>query len=735
MEKALRTLKQYFGYDHFRDGQEKIISNILKGHDTLGIMPTGGGKSICFQIPALLFPGITIVVSPLISLMKDQVDSLNSLGISASFINSSLSQRETYDRIRAAREGKYKILYVAPERLESEQFDSMMQAVNISLVAIDEAHCISQWGHDFRPSYRRILPFIKSLASRPVVTAFTATATDEVKRDIIKLLAMRNSGVFVMGFDRQNLSFSVVRGDNKKDFVTEFLADSKGQAGIIYAATRKEVDNLYNYLSKKGYPTGRYHAGLSDDDRLKTQEAFIYDDISIMVATNAFGMGIDKSNVRYVIHYNMPKNMEAYYQEAGRAGRDGDPGQCILLFNAQDVLLQKFLIEQTMSSPERKAGEYKKLQTMIDYCHTPGCLRKYILQYFGEQDAPEQCGNCSSCNDESELNDITVIAQKIFSCVRHMNERFGSSLVAEVLKGSKNKKVSQFGFERLSTYGLMKEYTLKEIKDIINIMIAEGYMYLTEGQYPLLKLRPKVVPVLKGEDRVWQRVQRKQVKAQEDNSLFELLRSLRRDISEQENIPPYVVFPDSTLREMCALLPTDVSSMLSVKGVGEIKFQKYGRPFIDIIIKYKSDQNQSPESNGIIEQKVQGEVEKTNEGGAGAIGSKDTGSNDKEAEQPSHLITFQMYEAGQTVAEIARLRNLKPVTIEQHIIRCGREGHPVDWSTIIPHQYEPIILEKIDLLGADKLKPIKEALPKEISYFMISAVLCKHNMRYEAKSG
>ncbi len=586
LNKALITLKQYFGYSSFREGQEQIISNILQGRDTLGIMPTGGGKSICFQLPALLFPGITLVISPLISLMKDQVDTLTSLGITASFINSSLNQGEVTARLRDAGAGKYKILYVAPERLESERFRELCSAVNIALLAIDEAHCISQWGHDFRPSYRSIAPFIKGLPKRPVITAFTATATEEVTGDIVNLLAMKKAATFVMGFNRKNLSFDVVRGQNKKDFIMDFLAANKGRAGIIYAATRKEVDGLYSLLSKKGYMVGKYHAGLNDRDRMKVQEAFMYDDVHIMVATNAFGMGIDKSNVRYVIHYNMPKNMEAYYQEAGRAGRDGDPGRCILLFNAQDIMLQKFLIEQTVTSPERQANEYKKLQTMIDYCHTTGCLREYILRYFAEENCFQNCGNCSNCNDESELTDITIEAQKIFSCIRHMRERFGAVLVAEVLKGSQNKKIIQFGFNRLSTYGLMKEFTLKEIKDIINVLIAEGYIALTEGQYPLAKICPKAIPVLKGECKVWQRIQIKKVKPEKDEALFELLRALRKGISAAEKVPPYIVFSDSTLREMCAFLPTDRMAMLAIKGVGERKYEHYGHRFMEVISRY-----------------------------------------------------------------------------------------------------------------------------------------------------
>lgn len=713
IEKARGLLKQYYGYDSFREGQERIVLNILQGKDTLGIMPTGGGKSICYQIPALMFPGITLVISPLISLMKDQVDTLNSLGIPTAFINSSLTQKEVNERIMGARKGMYKILYVAPERLELESFRALMRSIPISFVAVDEAHCVSQWGHDFRPSYRNISPFIEGLAEQPVVAAFTATATEEVTRDIIGLLNMARSSVFVLGFDRKNLSFSVIRGENKKEFIFGFLQNNRGQAGIIYAATRKEVDNLYGVLSQKGYSVGRYHAGLSDEDRMRTQENFTYDKIQVIVATNAFGMGIDKSNVRFVIHYHMPKNMEAYYQEAGRAGRDGDPGQCILLFNAQDVLLQKYLIEQTVLSPDRKSSEYKKLQIMTDYCHTMGCLRKYILDYFGEADSSSHCGNCGNCNDDSEMKDITVEAQKIFSCIRHMRERFGTSLVAEVLKGSQSKKVYQLNFNILSTYGLMKEYTLKEIKDIINVLIAEGYLQLTEGQYPLVRLTPKAVPVLKSEDTVQQRVRKKQAETKEEGSLFELLRTLRREIAEQERVPPFVIFPDSALREMCQIMPVTKTAMLSVKGVGEVKYDKFGEAFLDVIRTYQKEHTIGAGS------------EPTGDSNADSAPLSRETRDDK---VPSHHITLEMYNAGKTIQEIAKARGLTPVTIEQHIIRCGTENLFSDWERVIPGDYEELILETINTLGCHKLRPLKDALPDEVSYFAIHAVICKYRI-------
>ena len=587
LNKARQILQKFYGYEDFRPGQKKVVESLLNRNDTVAIMPTGAGKSICFQIPALLFEGVTLVISPLISLMKDQVDSLRQLGIAAVYINSSVSKAQLYKDLQDISAGFYKIIYIAPERLTSEYLPDSFKNLNISMVAVDEAHCLSQWGHDFRPSYRNILNFTNSLRIKPIISAFTATATPEVKTDIINLLGLKQPNIFVTGFDRPNLYFSVLRGEVKDKFVIDYVKKHQDEAGIIYVGTRKDVDALQVLLEIKGIKAGRYHAGMTDEERNQMQEDFLYDNLSVMVATNAFGMGIDKPNVRYVIHYNMPKNMEAYYQEAGRAGRDGLSGNCILLYSPQDTQLQKFLISKSTESEIRQQLEYKRLQSMMDYCHTPQCLRAFILHYFGEFDVEEHCDNCSNCKLEGELIDITIDAQKVLSCVYRMHERFGVKMIAEVLKGSKSAKVKQFNFERLSTYGLMKERKLKDISDLILRLSAMQYLDITESQYPVVTLNELSWQVLRGQKKVWQKMVIVK-KAKAKGELFEALRSLRKELATKEKLPPYMIFSDATLTQMATDKPTDLELMKNIRGVGEFKLQKYGEEFLTVIKSYIS---------------------------------------------------------------------------------------------------------------------------------------------------
>ncbi|MCB8816931.1 DNA helicase RecQ [Desulfosporosinus shakirovi] len=727
INKALEVLQRYFGYTQFRDGQQKVIDSLLQGSDTLAIMPTGAGKSLAYQIPALLFKGTTLVISPLISLMKDQVDALQQYGVPATFINSSLSLKEVRSRIDRVASGKYKLLYIAPERLESDSFRSLLDSLRISFLAIDEAHCVSQWGHDFRPSYLHLGPFLKSFPQKPLIGAFTATATEDVQADIVQLLGLREPSIFVTGFDRPNLMFSTFRGENKKDFLLEYTKAHADQPGIIYAGTRKEVDNLQSFLTKSGLRVGKYHAGMTDEDRLKSQEDFLFDEATVMVATNAFGMGIDKSNVRYVIHYNMPRNMEAYYQEAGRAGRDGEPGECLLLFSPQDVVLQRYLIEQTIFQPERKMNELKKLQGMVDYCHTPRCLRKSILEYFGEEDVQEECGNCSSCNDQREIVDITLEAQKVFSCIYRMRERFGIGMVAEVLKGSRKAKIRELRFDELSTHGIMHEVALQEIKDLINYLVAEGYLQLSTGEYPVVKLQPNAVFVLKGEAKVNRKVSPKHYrKESEEVSLFDRLRTLRREIAIRENLPPYMIFADSTLREMAQACPIDHRSMIRVSGVGERKLEKYGDEFLEAIRIFCKDSEsvEKPDlKNNPPEEKRDDQTDSEN-------GCQDISNleNSPHGKVSSHLQTFLMYKEGYSLEDIAKIRKVTPITVQNHFVRCSLDGQTVPWDDFIPFEQETHILEAIKQVGGERLRPIKDLLTDEVEWFTIRAVLEKHKI-------
>lgn len=499
LTRATDVLRDYFGYDSFRTGQEKVIEKVLKGQDTLCVMPTGGGKSLCYQVPALVMEGTVLVISPLISLMKDQVDALRQAGISAAYINSTMTTEEYQETMDATIRGDYRLLYIAPERLDSPAFTNRLQLMNVPLVAIDEAHCISQWGHDFRPSYRNIRRMVSLFHDKPVVLALTATATPAVREDICAQLTIDDSSTVMTGFERENLTFSVIKGQNREKFVLDYVKKNEDEAGIIYAATRKAVDHLYEVLSKRGVKVGKYHAGLSDETRAEGQERFLNDETSVMIATNAFGMGIDKSNIRYVIHYQMPRNMESYYQEAGRAGRDGLKSDCTLLFSSQDVQTQRFLIDQSLDE-SRIPMELGKLQSMVDYCHTEVCLQKFIVQYFGEENA-EDCGRCANCTDTRESLEVTEDVQKVLSCVIRMGQRFGKTMIAQVLTGSRNKKIKDFGFEKLTTYGILKGRSSKDVSDFIEFIISENYLGVENGQFPIIYVTENGKAVLMGQQK------------------------------------------------------------------------------------------------------------------------------------------------------------------------------------------------------------------------------------------
>ncbi|KKB71778.1 MULTISPECIES: DNA helicase RecQ [Bacillus] len=582
LEKAESLLQRYFGYPSLRPGQREAIQSVLEERDTACIIPTGGGKSICYQIPALLLEGTTLVISPLISLMKDQVDALNELGIKASYVNSSLDTRKVEERLSILREGGYKLFYVTPERLTSPEFIRVISNLHIPLAAIDEAHCISQWGHDFRPSYRNIESFLGSLVSRPVVLALTATATPEVHEDICEQLGIQKENTVYTGFSRDNLTFKIVKGENRDRFIESYIEKNRSEAGIIYTATRREAERISGNLLKKGIAAGCYHGGMNDEERERQQDLFLNDSISVMAATSAFGMGINKTNIRYVIHYQIPKNMESYYQEAGRAGRDGLDSECILLFSPQD------LIEQSTDDEDMQAQEMKKLRQMVDFCHTEGCLERFILGYFGEKQT-EDCGRCGSCLDTRNAADVTKEAQMVLSCMMRMGERFGKTMVAQVLSGSKNKKVIENGFQHLSTYGILKHQTILEISDFIEFLIADEYIGMSDGTYPVLFVTNKGRNVLLGREEVTRKEKMKTAQIVQDDRLFERLRTLRRKLAQEQGVPPFVVFSDETLKEMSGKMPLTEDELMDVKGVGEQKRQKYGALFLQELKAYKAE--------------------------------------------------------------------------------------------------------------------------------------------------
>lgn len=601
-------LKKYFGYSVFRNGQEEIIDMIISGRDVMGIMPTGAGKSVCYQVPALAAKGITIVISPLISLMKDQVNALAQMGIPAAYINSSLDRDEYIHTMNSASKGRYKILYVAPERLSADSFMDMMKKQDIFMIAVDEAHCVSQWGHDFRPSYLRIKEFIESLEKRPVVSAFTATATDDVKKDILELLGLDDPFTLTTGFDRPNLSFSVIKPDHKERQLRSLIASRKDSSGIIYCSKRSTVENVCDMLCSKGYAATRYHAGLPEDERRRNQDDFIFDRKNIMVATNAFGMGIDKSNVSYVIHYNIPKNIESYYQEAGRAGRDGTEAECILMYSPGDVRTIQYFIEigsdnddlddETREKIKEKDSE--RLKQMVYYATTRDCLRAFILNYFGEKTS-YYCGNCSNCLTEFEERDITIEAQKILSCIARCRGGFGQSMISGILRGSKDKRIIQKGLNELSTYGIMQNYSDRAIRQMIACLEEKKYLRISDGEYPVLELTNRSIDVLKGRVNIKTVIAKNQTVVQNgskqrsraDEGLYERLKALRLKIARTESVPAFVIFTDASLQDMCEIVPRSREEFLTVSGVGEKKADKYAKKFLKEIENYYNEKEET----------------------------------------------------------------------------------------------------------------------------------------------
>lgn len=601
--RALQVLHTYFGYSSFRPAQEAPVKALLAGRDTLAIMPTGAGKSICFQVPALIHSGLTLVFSPLISLMKDQVDALQQQKVPAVLINSTLQQDDFKKAMYRIRSGQAKLLYISPERLASNFFCNVLRALPISQVIVDEAHCISQWGHDFRPAYQMIGSFLETLPKRPIVGAFTATATRAVEEDIKKILHLESADVFITGFDRPNLQFSVVRGAHRMEYILDYVEQHRDESGVIYCITRKDVENVYEHLIKAGFSAGYYHAGLSDQVRKDMQNKYAFDEVQVMVATNAFGMGIDKSNVRYVLHYQMPRNIESYYQEAGRAGRDGAPAECVLLYSGQDVQVHRYLLEQSRLAPARLHIEQEKLQAMIDYCFSSHCLRKFMMAYFGEHPTWSHCNNCSACHQRGQLVDLTAEAKAIFRAIMATDERFGTTMITSIVRGERTDRIRRGGFDALTMFGALSQYSVQEVKGLIQQFIAAGYVRSSMGKYPVLSLTAGAEEVLAGYKRVEeikQIVSRNKVstssarssirKGQRTNQapgLFEYLRQHRKRLAAEQKVPPYIIFPDTVLIDLAAQKPKTLAEFHEIKGVGEAKLKNYGTSFLQAIVEYE----------------------------------------------------------------------------------------------------------------------------------------------------
>jgi ATP-dependent DNA helicase RecQ len=715
----IEILNKYFGYDSFRKGQELLIDNVLNNNDVLGIMPTGGGKSLCFQLPALMKEGVTIVISPLIALMKDQVDGLRENGISAIYLNSTLTQKEESEGIAGILDGKYQLVYVAPERLLSNSFINLSLKIGISMVAIDEAHCISQWGHDFRPSYRNIPLYIQKLKYRPVVAAFTATATTFVVKEIKSLLKLNEPFELVTGFDRDNLLYKVIKPSDKYRYLKQYLKSEFNEgSGIIYCSTRKVVESLSKKLISDGFQADGYHGGMNSDIRTTIQEKFMLDEIKIIVATNAFGMGIDKPDVRFVMHYNMPKNMESYYQEAGRAGRDGKKSDCFLMYSPADIVKQKYIISQNTVEKDRRRIQNENLQTLVNYCHTNDCLRKEIIQYFGEKSPYEKCKSCGNCLDTSESTDMTIASQKILSCIYRTKERFGVNVIIQVLRGSKNKKILKWHLDQVSTYAIITEISAGGLRELIMNLIARGYIEMTIGKYPILKLNQASMKILKGKEEIFIKKDRINVKDKKktkrkrktdfdfDKDLFEQLAQKRTDIAKEKNVPPYVIFHNKTFEALAYYMPTTKKDFIAIKGVGNKKFENYGEIFIEIIEKYINEKNISTKAVTI-------EFEKESEINV----------------QDRYELTYEAYLKSDSLDQIASIRDYTTGTIINHFDKLINEkGKLIDLDRFINEKAEAEILKIINKEGFNSKKVLKDQCSDDVTYDDISLVLIKHQI-------
>ncbi len=711
-------LKKHFGYDTFRFGQEDIIDHVVDGRDVLAIMPTGGGKSLCYQLPALLREGVTVVISPLIALMKDQVDGLNESGIKATFLNSTLSAAETKERIQEIVSGEHNLVYVAPERLLTDSFYYLSQQIDISTIAVDEAHCISQWGHDFRPSYKNIPQYISRLKVRPVVTAFTATATSFVIKEIKELLDLVDPFELTTGFDRANLFYKVVKPKDKYKYLRDYINNEFDEgSGIIYCSTRKTVESLSQKLKGHGFSVGAYHGGMETEARNQIQEDFMLDNKKIIVATNAFGMGIDKPDVRFVIHYNMPKNMEAYYQEAGRAGRDGHNSTCVLMYSPSDIVKQKLIIAQNSYDPARDKITRANLQILVNYCHTNDCLRQEIINYFGQHSEATGCGSCGNCLNESEYVDMSLESQKILSCIFRTDQRFGVNTIIKVLRGSKDKKILDWNLNKVSTYGIITDHSEGGLRELTMNLIARGFINMTVDQFPVLKLTESSRAVLKGEEKIMVRRERIEVKDGKkrktkrktdfdfDEKLFELLSEKRKELATQKKVPLYVIFANSVLEELAYAMPVKKDDFLNVKGIGEKKFETYGQAFMSIIETYKTEQN--IETNNSVEDLYE-DVE---------VVTSDKGRYEQ---------TLEIYNKGLTLEEIASQRGLTVTTIIKHLERLITDGFDVDIRQYIDHDKEAEIVSLFETHGTESVKAIKDQASEAITYNDIHLVLSQY---------